>query len=107
MIIVVLSTRLIEFYRSIINCIFFILINQPETLQGIHDPVQSNIWSLGLSLVEMAIGVYPIPKIDEDKLEQVLGDNPNGINIEPKTLGIFQVLEYIVSFIEPYYRSII
>lgn len=33
----------------------------PERLQGRHYSVQSDIWSLGLSLVEMAIGMYPIP----------------------------------------------
>jgi len=33
---------------------------QPERLQGTHYSVQSDIWSLGLSLVEMAIGMYPI-----------------------------------------------
>jgi serine/threonine protein kinase len=33
----------------------------PERLQGTHYSVQSDIWSMGLSLVEMAIGKYPIP----------------------------------------------
>lgn len=81
-------------------CVFFSVFpspnSQPETLQGIHDPVQSNLWSLGLSLIEMAIGIYPIPKPDADTLEQILGDNPTAVINEPKTWGIFQVLEYIV-----------
>ena len=34
---------------------------QPERLQGTHYSVQSDIWSMGLSLVELAIGKYPIP----------------------------------------------
>ncbi len=34
---------------------------QPERLQGTHYSIASDIWSLGLSLVEMAVGGYPIP----------------------------------------------
>ena len=34
---------------------------QPERLQGTPYAVQSDIWSMGLSLVELAIGKYPIP----------------------------------------------
>lgn len=34
----------------------------PERLQGTHYSVQSDIWSMGLSLVELAIGRYPIPR---------------------------------------------
>ena len=34
---------------------------QPERLQGTTYSVASDIWSLGVSLVEMAVGVYPIP----------------------------------------------
>lgn len=33
----------------------------PERLQGTHYSVQSDIWSMGLSLVELSIGRYPIP----------------------------------------------
>lgn len=31
----------------------------PERLQGTHYSVQSDIWSMGLSLVELSIGRYP------------------------------------------------
>lgn len=34
---------------------------QPERLQGTHYSVQSDVWSMGLSLVELAVGKYPIP----------------------------------------------
>lgn len=44
---------------------------QPERLQGTHYSVQSDIWSLGLSLVEMAIGTYPIPPPDEQTLATI------------------------------------
>lgn len=69
---------------------------QPEALQGCPDPAQSNIWSLGLSLIEMAIGVYPVPAPDPQVVEQLLADNLTPDSIEPKDMGIFQVLETIV-----------
>lgn len=46
---------------------------QPERLQGTHYSVQSDVWSLGLSLVEMAIGMYPIPPPDEKTLASIFG----------------------------------
>ena len=46
---------------------------QPERLQGTHYSVQSDIWSMGLSLVEMAIGRFPIPPPDAKELEQIFG----------------------------------
>ncbi|XP_014230540.1 dual specificity mitogen-activated protein kinase kinase dSOR1 isoform X2 [Trichogramma pretiosum] len=45
----------------------------PERLQGTHYSVQSDIWSLGLSLVEMAIGMYPIPPPDEKTINAIFG----------------------------------
>lgn len=46
---------------------------QPERLQGTHYSVQSDIWSMGLSLVEMAIGRFPIPPPDAKELEVIFG----------------------------------
>lgn len=69
---------------------------QPETLQGGHDPAQSNIWSLGLSLIEMAIGIYPIPVPDAQTVDKLLSDELTPDAIEPTEMGIFQVLEAIV-----------
>ncbi|EGV91687.1 Dual specificity mitogen-activated protein kinase kinase 1 [Cricetulus griseus] len=45
----------------------------PERLQGTHYSVQSDIWSMGLSLVEMAVGRYPIPPPDAKELELLFG----------------------------------
>ncbi|EMP36019.1 Dual specificity mitogen-activated protein kinase kinase 1, partial [Chelonia mydas] len=90
----------------------------PERLQGTHYSVQSDIWSMGLSLVEMAIGRYPIPPPDSKELElmfgcPVEGDSPvsetsprqrtpgrpmssYGPDSRPP-MAIFELLDYIVN----------
>lgn len=45
----------------------------PERLQGAHYKVESDIWSLGLSLVELALGRYPIPPPDSKELKAIFG----------------------------------
>lgn len=64
---------------------------QPERLQGTHYSVQSDIWSMGLSLVEMAIGRYPIPPPDAKELELMFGCQVEGDAAEtpprPRTPG--------------------
>lgn len=40
----------------------------PERLTGVPYTVQSDIWSLGLTLVELALGMYPIPQHDPMKM---------------------------------------
>ncbi|XP_060536911.1 dual specificity mitogen-activated protein kinase kinase dSOR1 [Cylas formicarius] len=73
----------------------------PERLQGTHYSVQSDIWSLGLSLVEMAIGMYPIPPPDERTLAAKFkqwneSDSPDGSQA-PRPMAIFELLDYIVN----------
>jgi len=89
----------------------------PERLQGTHYSIQSDVWSLGLSLVEMAIGMYPIPPPDPNILASMFGakftedpDNmtppsnrsprqshfPGGSNT-PRPMAIFELLDYIVN----------
>jgi len=46
---------------------------KPERLQGTHYRVESDIWSLGLSLVEMALGRYPVPPPDANELTAMFG----------------------------------
>lgn len=46
---------------------------QPERLQGTHYSVQSDVWSMGLSLVELSIGRFPIPPPDAKELEAIFG----------------------------------
>ncbi|XP_032594323.1 dual specificity mitogen-activated protein kinase kinase dSOR1 isoform X2 [Drosophila grimshawi] len=73
----------------------------PERLQGTHYSVQSDIWSLGLSLVEMAIGMYPIPPPEASALETIFAENANEdgsqATLEPKVMAIFELLDYIVN----------
>lgn len=49
----------------------------PERIQGEKYSVQSDVWSLGMTLVELVIGKFPFP--------------PNG-----QPLSVFELLEYIV-----------
>lgn len=74
----------------------------PERLQGTHYSVQSDIWSLGLSLVEMAIGMYPIPPPNSDTLDRIFSENcgdlsPGQASAEPRPMAIFELLDYIVN----------
>lgn len=82
----------------------------PERLQGTNYSVRSDLWSLGLSLVELAIGRYPIPCMTSDDIMKILrGESkgavvlppgaaapPNAI-VETKSLAIFELLDYIVN----------
>ncbi|XP_031625618.1 dual specificity mitogen-activated protein kinase kinase dSOR1-like [Contarinia nasturtii] len=69
----------------------------PERLNGDHYSVQSDIWSLGLSLIEMAIGVYPIPPPDPKFIDQILNEHSNQPPPEPKMMAIFDLLECIIN----------
>merc|ERR1712226_1442955 len=83
----------------------------PERLQGSQYSVLSDIWSIGLSLVELAIGKYPIPPPDDKTLVQIFGtslvaSNPQAAEKyvqsgqgrpQPKSMAIFELLEQIVN----------
>uniref|UniRef100_A0A8C7GRJ6 Dual specificity mitogen-activated protein kinase kinase 1 n=1 Tax=Oncorhynchus kisutch TaxID=8019 RepID=A0A8C7GRJ6_ONCKI len=88
----------------------------PERLQGTHYSVQSDIWSMGLSLVEMAVGRFPIPPPDACELEIIFGfpmegDACSSDTTSPKPgqpgsscgpdsrppMAIFELLDYIVN----------
>ncbi|CAL1286342.1 unnamed protein product [Larinioides sclopetarius] len=91
----------------------------PERLQGTHYTVQSDIWSLGLSLVEMAIGRYPIPPPEPKELGAIFGpkysasadqsespspsskNRPSSFYLPygdgPRLMSIFELLDYIVN----------
>ena len=93
------------------------------SLQGAQYSVASDLWSLGLSLLEISLGVYPIPPPDNATLVQIFGpqvaSSEGGVNSnksvssssttnggngaaaanrpQPKPMAIFELLEYIVN----------
>ena len=78
----------------------------PERLQGLNYSVASDVWSLGLSLVEMSLGRYPIPppsiKSLESIFEQAIVEESDpctpGTPMSPDhQMAIFELLEYIVN----------
>ena len=88
----------------------------PERLQGSHYRIESDIWSLGVSLVELVIGRYPIPPPDSRELKAIFGSqyqeedqseaksSPNtkgrffgGSSTENRSPSIFEFLERIVN----------
>ncbi|XP_030015820.1 dual specificity mitogen-activated protein kinase kinase 2b isoform X1 [Sphaeramia orbicularis] len=88
----------------------------PERLQGTHYSVQSDVWSMGLSLVELSIGRYPIPPPDAKELEAIFGcsilDSTEGethsssprprppgrpVSGHSPVMAIFELLDYIVN----------
>lgn len=95
----------------------------PERLKGAQYSVQSDIWSVGLSLVEMAIGRYPIPQPDQKDIDATFGENVmeehwdaartgkplkgmnrNSFNYPqppgsdgPRPMAIFELLDFIVN----------
>ncbi|XP_077989438.1 dual specificity mitogen-activated protein kinase kinase 1-like [Glandiceps talaboti] len=97
----------------------------PERLQGTNYNVQSDIWSMGLSLVEMGIGRYPIPPPDKIEMAKIFdlpleddststpvpkGRPPSGIGMAgdgPRPMAIFELLEYIVNEPPPRLPSIV
>lgn len=63
----------------------------PERLTGHPYTVQSDIWSLGLTLVELALGMYPIPQHDPMKMYE---GEPSP---EASKMPVFALMECIVN----------
>lgn len=45
----------------------------------------------------MAMAMYPIPPPDAKTLEQIFNNGGKGKRFEPKTMSIFELLDYIVN----------
>lgn len=81
----------------------------PERLRGDGYTVQSDVWSFGLSLVELSIGRYPIPPPTKREYADMFNVSPDEIEFPeeyeeehndggpPKTMAIFELLDYIVN----------
>jgi len=82
----------------------------PERLTGARYSIQSDVWSFGLSLVELVIGRFPIPPPTRRELTKIFNVQPQEIQMEdgnasdangeetsPKTMAIFELLDYIVN----------
>ena len=72
--------------------------------------MRSDLWSLGLSLVELAIGRYPIPCMTTDDIMKILRGETKGAVVVPpgaaapadalvetRSMAIFELLDYIVN----------
>ncbi|CAD6184115.1 unnamed protein product [Caenorhabditis auriculariae] len=83
----------------------------PERLTGSHYSIQSDIWSFGLSLVELLVGRYPVPaltktdfavmfNVPESQIELADGRPdvpPYQASNNPAAMAIFEMLDYIVN----------
>ncbi|GMT26702.1 hypothetical protein PFISCL1PPCAC_17999, partial [Pristionchus fissidentatus] len=86
----------------------------PERLTGSHYSIQSDIWSFGLTLIELAVGRYPVPTITKADYAQIFNkpieeiiladetaeatSNAGGADVQPPAnMAIFEMLEYIVN----------
>uniref|UniRef100_A0A0N5AKD7 mitogen-activated protein kinase kinase n=1 Tax=Syphacia muris TaxID=451379 RepID=A0A0N5AKD7_9BILA len=82
----------------------------PERLTGSYYNVQSDVWSFGLSLVELSVGRYPLPALTGHDYQSIFGVDPNDVILgngqtpvlsapptSPRSMAIFELLDYIVN----------
>lgn len=80
---------------------------QPERLQGGEYSILSDLWSLGMSLIEMALGRYPIPQPPSEEIAMEMkqppagtlpprpGGNPFASHAHAIRMPIFELLQII------------
>lgn len=85
----------------------------PERLEGSQYSVLSDLWSLGVSLIEMALGRYPIPQPPLEEIipelqEPVAGDfpprqggNPYASHANAIRMPVFELLQIITTCAPP------
>ncbi|CAF0983833.1 unnamed protein product [Rotaria sp. Silwood1] len=80
---------------------------KPERLEGTPAGIMNDIWALGLSLVEMAVGRYPIPPPTSDDIDILFKEDPHG-NLprveghgSHKNLSAFESMLWIVNEASP------
>ena len=87
---------------------------QPERLQGSEYSILSDIWSLGISLIEMAMGRYPIPQPPAKEIAKEMelppagtlpprpGGNPYASHANAIRMPIFELLQIIFTSVRIY-----
>jgi serine/threonine protein kinase len=53
--------------------------------------VSSDIWSLGLSLMELGYGTHPFPRLKPDEIEELMR-LPEGTPVRTLVFGMYQIL---------------
>ena len=70
---ILLRNNTVKMLRKKTVHFFFFILNTKFKFQGSQYSVASDLWSLGLSLVEISLGMYPIPPPDRQTLVQLFG----------------------------------
>jgi len=96
----------------------------PERLMGNPQyKIKSDVWSLGISLLELALGVFPIPYPSENEIENIMTspcldvDNQESVNYfintdresqtrQARPMAIFELLDHIVKMGPPELQSV-
>jgi len=72
----------------------------PERLEGHKYAIQSDIWSCGLTLIEILTGNYPIPPtklpLTQDKLPPIIKNPEKLTGGRERMMSVFELLSYIV-----------